>query len=397
MRLAVLILLVAAVPAAAADLTLESVVAAESPSPERLAAESFLTAAARELSLSRGILLEGVAVSAEAGPRRSPERDGSDFAVGLELALAGDRAERDAALDLFAEAERVLPAAAELEAGLALRLAYVDAWEATEGLELTGRQAAFAENWLELVEARVAAGAEAPYESALVVAEVALAHLALAEARERVQIAWSELQARAAVGPVPTRLGEPPGAPPGRDAEAVGSSGERMLPASTLTRASELRAALTQALVSLDAARGASRWSLLATAAQEGAEDVARLGIGYRLPLAGQNAARATARDAALAEKRRGAEVERVHLEGRLRGAEERGAALAERATVSPQEIEVALAALEARVTAGRDRPSAVLPLRRQLVGALLTELAARAAQARAVFQIQTLKAEISQ
>lgn len=397
MRLPVLIFLLAAgpaAPAAAADLTLESVVAAAKPSAERLAAESFLTAAARELSLSRGILREGVAMSAEAGPRRSPEGDDSDFAVGLELPLAGDRAERDAALDLFAEAERVLPAAAELEAGLALRLAYVDAWEATEGLELTGRQAAFAESWLEIVQARVAAGAEAPYESALVVAEVALAHFARAEARERVQIAWSELQARAAVRPEPTRLGAPLGAPPGRNAEAVESAGARRLPAFTLTRASELRSALTQALVSLDAARGASRWSLLATAAQEGEEDVARLGLGYRLPLAGQNAARATARDAALAEEKRGAELERVNLEGRLRSAEVRGAALAERATVSPQVIDEALAALEARVTAGRDRPSAVLPLRRQLVGALLTELAARAAQARAVFQIQTLKAE---
>ncbi len=411
MRLPVLIFLVAeataatAAPAAAAELTLETVVAAARPSAERLAAESFLTAAARELSLSRGILLEGMAVSAEAGPRRSPDGDGSDFALGLELPLAGDRTEREAALDFFAEAEKVLPAAADLEAGLALSLAYVDAWEATEGLVLARRQETSVADWLQVVEARVAAGAEAPYETSLVGAELGLARLALAEALVQEQIAWSELAARAAVGATPERLAEPLSASSGRKAVEAGKAVESVHPVWALTRASELRSALRQALIRLDVARGGSRWSLQATAAQEGEEDVARLGLGYRLPFAGQNAARVTARDAALAEERRGAELERARLEGRLRGAEARAGALAAGvapgvgapATLSPLEIEEALVALEARVTAGRDRPSAVLPLRRQLVGALLTELAARAAEARAVFLIQTLKAEISQ
>jgi len=401
MRHFVLVCLVAAAPAAASDLTLESVVAVAKPSAEKLAVESFLTAVARDLSLSRGIVLDGVAVSAEAGPRRSPESDGSDFAIGLELPLAGDRGERAAALDLFAQAERVLPAAAELEGGLALRLAYVDAWEAAEGLVLARRQEASAADWLRVVEARVAAGAEAPYETALVVAEVGLARLALAEASVQEQIAWSELEARAAVGAIPRRLAAPLPATPGLDAAGAGDAGEQALPGSTLTRANDLRSSLRQALILLDDARGASRWSFLATAAQEGEEDVARLGLGYRLPVAGQNAARVTARDAALAEERRGGELELLRLEGRLRGAEARAAALAPglpaNAMLSPQEIEEALVALEARVTTGRDRPSAVLPLRRQLVGALLTELAARAARARAVFQIQTLQAEISQ
>jgi hypothetical protein len=397
MRLPVMILLVAAAPAAAADLTLENVLAAARPSAERLAAASFLTATARELSLSRGILLEGVAVSAEAGPRRTPDGDDSDFAVGLELPLAGDRAERDAALDLFAEAERVLPAAAELEAGLALRLAYVDAWEATEGLVLARRQEASAAEWLQVVETRVAAGAEAPYETSLVLAEVGLARLALAEASMRERIAWSELEARAAVGAMPQRLADPLPAVSGFGAKGARNPVDHVLSVSTLARASELIASLRQALLRLEDARDTSRWSLLATAAQEAEEDVARLGLGYRLPLAGQNTARTTARDAALAEERRGAELGRARLEGRLRGAEAGLAALGEQATLASQEIEVALLALEARVRSGRDRPSAVLPLRRQLAGALLTELAARAAQTRAVFELQTLKSEILQ
>ncbi len=397
MRLPLLILLATAAPAAAADWTLDSALAAARPSAERLAAEALLATAARDLALSRSVVLDGVALTVEAGPRRSAEDDGSDLAVGVEMPLAGDRAERQAAIDLFAEAEQVLRAAADLEAGLALRLAYVDAWEATEGLALARRQAAGAESWREVVEARVAAGAEAPYEASLVVAELGLARLALAEAREQAQLAWSELLARAAVGPVPTRIAEPrlstlpvlvpAGDEPGIDSGRVGS---------LLARAVELRFALARALVSLDAARRGSRWSLLAIAAQEGEEDVARLGVGYRLPLAGQNAARTTARDAALAEQARAAELERARLEGRLRGAKERAAALEGSAPLTTQEIEDALTALEARVTTGRDRPSVVLPLRRQLVGAFLIELRARAALARAAFQIHTLTAEIS-
>ena len=291
----------------------------------------------------------------------------------------------------------MLPAAAELEAGLALRLAYVDAWEATEGLVLARRQATSAADWLGVVEARVFAGAEAPYETSLVVAEVGLARLALAEASVQEQIAWSELEARAAVGAIPKRLADPLSATPGLDAEGAGNGVERVLPVSTLTRASELRSSLRQALIRLDDARGASRWLFLATAGQEGEEEVARLGLGYRLPFAGQNAARVTARDAALAEERRGAELERARLEGRLRGAEARLAALAGTCDPLPAGDRRGPRRPRSAGTTGRDRPSAVLPLRRQLVGALLTELAARAAQARAVFQIQTLKAEISQ
>lgn len=397
MRLSAVLFLAVAAPAAANELTLEGVLAAAQPSVERLAAESFLAAAARELSQSRGIALGGVAVTAEAGPRSSPEASSTDFSVGFELPLAGDPSASAAARDLFAETKPVLLAAAELEAGLELRLAYVDAWEATEALELARRQAASAESWLEVVEARVAAGAEAPYETSLVGAEVGLARLAVAEARAREQLAWSELQARAAVGAVPRRLAEPRPATPSAGDEAGGENDRsRLFEGTLLARAVELRSALTLALVNLDVARGASRWSLLATAAQEGEEDVARLGVGYRLPLAGQDAARATARDAALAEQKRSAELERMRLDARLRGAEERAEALAETDIVSIKEVEDALLALEARVTAGRDRPSTVLPLRRQLIGALQTGLAARADRARANFLIETLKAEIS-
>ena len=396
--------------------SLDTVLLRARPSPERLATETLLAAAARELTLSRGVLLEGPTLTVETGSRRSSEGNDSDFALGVDLPLAGDRAAKRAALDTFAAAKRLLLTAADLEAGLALRLAYVDAWEAAEALTLARRQAAAAESWLNAVEARVAAGAEAPYEASLVVAEAGLARLALAEARGRVQVTWSELLGRAEIGAQPTSLAEPrvseplePSEPsePLEPLEPSGLSGlsEASEPSqvaarigdlerSTLARAIAARSALARALLTLDAARAASRWSLVASAAREGVEEVTRLGAGYRVPFSGQSGARSAALSAAVAEQGFLAGLERTRLEGRLRGARERGAGLAGGALFSAIEMERALAALEARVAAGRDRPSTVLPLRRQLVGALLTELTARAAYLRAAFEIQTLTTE---
>jgi hypothetical protein len=383
-----MMLLAVAAPAAAAEWTLDSVVAAAKPSAERLAAERFLSAAARELSLSRGFALEAASLSVEAGPRRAPDRDGSDIAVGLELPLAGDRSQRELANELYRQAERLLPAAADLEARLALELAYVDAWEATRGLALARRQAEGAERWLAVVQARVEAGAEAPYETALVASELALARLSLAGARERGQLAWSELLARASLPERPVALADP----------ALATSADRETPGAgpkALAEAARIRSQLSRALLDLELARSESRWSLLAAVAQEGEEDVARLGVGVRLPVAGQIAARSTARDAARSEEERAADVERQRLSGRLQGALESAAELERSPAPAAEEVEGALAALEARVTAGRERPSSVLPLRRQLLDALITGLAARAARARALFQIEALQTEI--
>jgi hypothetical protein len=377
--------LASAVPAAAPALGLADALRAARPAPERLAVESALAAAAREISLSRGVLLDAAAIRVEAGPRRTPSGEDSDLALDLDLPLAADAAERRAAVEAHGRAARDLLAAADLEATLALRLAFLEAWEAGEALALAERDAAAAESWLAATEARVAAGADAPYEAALVASEVELGRLARAAAREPGQGAWSALPARADVAERPTALREPVS-----DNTAAQTSLER----SALARAIESRAALQRALLALDAARAESRWSLGAALAREGDEDVARLGLGFRIPLAGQGAVRSAARAAALAESARSEEIELERLAGRLAGALERRRGLRTAKPLLPSDVESALAALDARLGSGKDRPSQVLPLRRQLVNALGTALAARAALLRAAFEIEALTTE---
>jgi|CXWL01.1.fsa_nt_gi hypothetical protein len=355
------------------------------PSPERLAVDAELTATARELARSRGLLLDGAELTAEAGPRRTPDGQDADLTVGVDLPLAADRQARRSAVAAYEAARRDLTAAADVEAELALGLAYVDAWQADQALGLARRELDAVASWLATVEARVALGAEASYETALVAAEAEAARLDLGVARERREVAWAELRSRADVGDGPLVLLEPASAEP-----SAASGGE----SSVLARAVRSRDALDRALLALEVARAGSRWSLGATLAREGEEDVARFGVGYRLPLSGETAARAAALAGAMALAARRTEVELARLAGRLAGARELADGLAAGAGLDPDEVDRALAALGARVTAGKDRPSSVLPLRRQLVGSLATALAARAARLRATFEINALTLE---
>ena len=121
---------------------------------------------------------------------------------------------------------------------------------------------------------------------------------------------------------------------------------------------------------------------------------MARLGLGYRLPLAGERTARAAARDAALAELSRRSELDRARLAARADAAHERAAAAGSDIGLSADAIERALAALDARLAAGKERPSEVLPARRQLFDALTTLVAARAARFRLNYELAALSRE---
>lgn len=390
MFLIALAAVVAAAPAPPPQLTLTDVLQRTRPAPEALATEVVLGDARRELALSRGILLEGLSLTAEAGPRRSPEGDDSDVALGVDLPLAADGEERRAAVQALERASRLLPEAAAIEAELAVRISYLDAWSAAEEASIRSRDVAAAERWLAAAERRVEAGADPPFEAALVAAEAAAARLELADARERARLAWGELAARTEIGDRPRPL-----APPDAASSLSTALTAENLAHTTLTEALEAGSRLERALIALGAARDASRFSLGGSVAREGEEEVARLGVGYRLPLAGERAARAEARDAALAEFARRAEFDREQLAARIAAVRERATAAGTDDVLSADAIERALAALDARLAVGKDRPSEVLPARRQLFDALTTLVAARAARLRLTYELEALTREI--
>ncbi|MDX1998240.1 MAG: hypothetical protein SF066_11020 [Thermoanaerobaculia bacterium] len=375
-------------PATTSALDLNQVLAAARSSETRLAAEAELAAAARELSLSRGRLLDAPTLTVETGPRFSPSGDDFDLALGLEAPLAADQAEHRAAVEALAAARHDLLAAADLSARLDLELAYVDAWEAAEAVGLAEREVETVSAWLAVVAARVAAGAEAAYETTLVASELQASRLALVGARERHRVTWAELGALAAIPAEPQGLVEPQ--------EPFFADSERGVETSLFARAIRADAALERSLATLAVARAGSRWSVLGSLGREGEEEAARVGLGLRLPLSGQVQARQAALAAEVAAAGRSAELDLARLEARWAGARERLAGVGPTTLLPSAEVERALAALDARVSAGKDRPSQVLPLRRQLVSALATALTARAARLRASFEIAALTLEAS-
>lgn len=374
--------------ATAPELDLNQVLATARPSAQRLAVEAELAAAARELAASRGRRLDTPSLSLETGPRLSPTGDDLDLAFGIEAPVAADLEEHRAAIEALAAARHDLLAAAELETQLALELAYVQAWEAAAAVELAEREVAAVAAWHEATAARVTAGAEAPYETTLVAAELQAGHLALGAARERRQTAWAELRALADVATDPQALTEP--------VEPALTDSQMGVDASLFARALRASATLERSLAALAAARAGSRWSVLGSLGREGEEEVVRVGLGLRLPVAGQVQARQAALAAERAAAARRTELEVARLTARWAGSRERLAALVPSQLLAPAEVERALAALDARVAAGKDRASQVLPLRRQLVAALATALSARAARLRAGFEVAALSREVS-
>jgi hypothetical protein len=218
------------------------------------------------------------------------------------------------------------------------------------------------------------------------------AAIALAAARAERRTAWSALAARCELPAEPQPLAPPRWA-------AADAAAESRSAAAAAFRAVDLRSELASAAVELDAARDRSRWLLRGEAAQEGDEDVARVGFAYRFPRSGESAALDARRASELARIARDTELESAALAARLAAAHELRAATSEGEEASDIDSAATIAsirtALEALITEGRSRVSEILPLRRQLLAAEISEVERAAALARATAEIEYLTTEV--
>lgn len=370
--------------ASGVPLELAGVAAARRPHPAELEVDARLAAARRALARSAGALLDGAVLSVAAGPRRleGGERE-SDLAVGVELPLAFARPEQRELAAALDAAEPWLKGAAEVEARRELTGAFVELWRAQERFELRREELATVDRWLEATRRRVEAGADASYEAALVAGERERAALELERAREAAAMARAGLTAQAVLPE-----GELRPAPPPESSARVDCAGEGILAGAARTGA-----ALAAAEAGLDRRADGARWALAGDLAREGDEEVARVGLAYRIAPRGEGAALDETRAAAAAAARRAAELAVAALDGR------RAAARARLAAPPPPdasgEVAAALAALDARLAEGKSRPSEALPLRRQLLAAREAALDARAERALAAAELAALCAEL--
>jgi outer membrane protein TolC len=350
----------AALMAQAPPLTFEACVARLKAPPELLAAESFLTARGRELAGTSGLLREGPTLSVFAGPRRGETSD-LDRGASLDLPLFLQPARRRALESALALADPLLRKAAGLEGQRRLRGAFLDAWLAQELAALREEDLRTARSWLAAARSRVEAGADAPFQATLVEGEALKAEQACQEARARRQEAWGALRALADLPPEPQALADPgavapPEIPPER------------FQAGTLHRALRQRLDAEVAATDLRLALETSRWSLVSSYETEGADRVAKFGVGLRLPRGGETRAAQSVAEAERTAARREADQALAALEARFRAA----AVQAREALPLPvtPAFAQALAAVELRLREGRERPSEALPIRRQLLEA---------------------------
>jgi hypothetical protein len=325
--------------------------------------------------------LGGATLSAAAGPRRGGGSDSStDVALGLDLPLLFARDEQHGLATAIDAAAPVLRAAARATAQLDLELAFLDAWRDGELVALRERQLESVAAWLAATERRVAAGAEAPYEAIAVAGELARATLERDAARataiasrallaERVEI---PIAGRPLAGP--DDAGQAPTAPAGEAA---------------LFLALRLEPALAAAEARLEAASGSARWSVASEVAREGEEEVARLGVAYRIAPRGERPRVEEEAAATIAALERRARLARSELEARAAAAASRLAAPAP--SLLPEEVARALAALEARIVEGEERPANVLPQRRALLDAEAARIEATRARAAARAELHSL------
>ena len=375
------LLLATSTVAAPHALDFGDVLAARRPSPEEVSAQVLLADARRSAAGGAGLAAEGTSLSVLGGPRRADSGESeADLGVGIELPLL---AGRDSRAELAAKLERLehpLIRGSRAVAAADLASAFVDVWLAQSTAEVREHDLAAAEEWLTAARLRVEAGADPPYEPTLVAGERDRALVELVAVRRELELAWGELAAFADVGPAP------------REVTLQGLPSASPLSASEEGAAAISIAAREELAVGLARVRGSSarsRWSLTGEVATEGDERLAHVGVAYRLPLRGERSAIEQEQTAAEAQATREADSARAALRARLAAA--RTALAAASPALGSSDLLRAQQALTARLAEGKERPSEILPLRRQLLEARLAGLAARAAEARAAAEIHFL------
>lgn len=384
--------------------SLREVEARALPSLAEAEARARIAAAESELAGTRSRLREGATVAFEAGPRRSAGSDGSagsngsnganraDAAAEIDLPLTPASAARGRLRAAIDGTARALLSGARAVARLRREELYLDVWLAQRSAAIREADLATVERWLGAAKARLEAGADPPFELTLVEGERLRAQLDLAAARRDAAVAWGELATLAAgLPPAPPPLadpeegGPPPPGGPGADLAALAAS-PRALAAEARLELSAARADLAQTLE-------LSPWSLRGSIAREGLDTFGRLGVAYKIPLRGEPQAVRRRYAAELDAERRARDQEARSLASRLATARDALASLPP--GPAPLDLERAIAAVELRLTEGKERPSEALPLRRQLLEARLSGLRSEHLRLRLLAEVRTLTAPL--
>ncbi|MBI1753757.1 MAG: TolC family protein [Acidobacteria bacterium] len=333
-------------------------------SPGQLRTEALLAERHRALASSRGLLREGPALAASAGPRTRPGAPSThDQSVDLDLPLFLSPSVRNRLETALGQADPALREATRIEDRFRLRQAYLEAWLAERQLQLREADLATVRDWLKAARARLEAGADPAFQLSLVEGEALRAQADLDEARRQRLGAWAVLQSLAEVPSQPVPLTDPgePSSLPAAELPAQFQTG-------ALRRALQTRLDLDQQALRHQEALATSRWSLRGTYAREGEERIGKVGLAYRFSRPGETQAIRRDTEASLQVAARETDIALLNLDARFQSALVRAG---EAAPPQPfRGFAPALKAIQLRLEEGRERPSEALPIRRQLLEA---------------------------
>jgi hypothetical protein len=352
--------------------------------PLELEVETKLLEFEAELARLEGRSWGSPEIGAGVGPRRTVNDETElDVEVSLELPRLATRPAASALRAAIRDGAELLRAAARREADLVVAELMVRLWSLRSQRELASQEHSSMTRWRNLVAGRVAEGADAPFELTLVEAE--LARVTLEQARLEAGI---EATVRAiGVFEVATDFKDL-----GLEAFDAPVPCSALPPEGLFMKADKAEQAMAEAVTTMRQRLEQTRWSVSSELAQEGEEQVARVGMRYRTIPRKAIAAQERSRRAAVVQLTRSLELRRSERASQLATAAARWGRPA--VDVTPEQLEAGLNALKARVEEGKDVPSQVLPLMRQLLGAQRLALEVTVERAQAALVLKTYCAE---
>jgi hypothetical protein len=247
------------------------------------------------------------------------------------------------------------------------------------------------QTWLEIADARNESGADPAFQLELVKGEYLKSRLDMTEAkRNRIQT-WHILRSLSDLpeSPQPLDYSHDANDVSGHKTPDIPKLSERYQ-MGTLRRAAIARRDLEVGHANLNAALSDSRWSISSSYAKEGLERVAKIGLAFKFPRAGESSSIKAEQRARVANSARTAELALEELDLRF--------ATAIQTIESCNYLELpdtatSLEALTMRLSEGKDQPSDVIPIRRQFLELRISELHRQHSIYAAYAEISTLTA----
>jgi hypothetical protein len=355
-------------------LTLDQVLAKSKVSIAKLNLDATLADGRRQAKDASGFMRESPTVSVIAGPRTNTNAPtATDQTIEIDAPLMLKREPARSLLSFLDSAVPVLHSAADLENRLTIHQTFLDAWLAERTEAIRAEDHFLVQTWLEIARIRSESGADPAFQLDLVRGELLKSRLDWEEAK-RIRIRnWNILRVLSELPERPQPLDYSPSRETTDINDLKTPELANLYQNGVLRRASTARQNLEMSQINLQAAVADSRWSVSGSYAKENDDRITKIGLAYKFPRSGESSAIKAEQRVRIETSKRNAEVALADLD--LRFATAMQTVESNKSYPEPLDTTASLEALTLRLREGKDRPSDVIPIRRQFMEIRIAEL----------------------